>query len=215
MSNSNPNESESEGPAEEPKSLPQTTGLLLSTFTDLYRQEVSAEEDVYRTLPFFGTALGVVVAAIAYSGTHIPRWSELTTRPGRLLFLIAALLLFGVIVEAVLVLLFLSRAVALRPYQRIGPEQALRDRVRELQAYYDGRGAIPEGQDSDMLQDMREALVESYASVTPVNRALNERRYKLRAFAASSLVRCLIWALAATILIVVCEKLGYFPRTAP
>lgn len=35
---------------------PEVTALMLSTFSDLYRQEVGAEEDVHRTLPFFGTA---------------------------------------------------------------------------------------------------------------------------------------------------------------
>jgi len=41
---------------------PDTTFLLLTVFADLYRQEVTAAEDVNRTLPFFGTALGIVVA---------------------------------------------------------------------------------------------------------------------------------------------------------
>ena len=40
---------------------PDTTALLLTAFADLYRQEVTAAEDVHRTLPFFGTALGIVV----------------------------------------------------------------------------------------------------------------------------------------------------------
>src|SRR5580698_7322344 len=48
----------------EPVATPETTAFLLATFADLYRQEVAAEEDVHRTLPFFGTALGIVVAAL-------------------------------------------------------------------------------------------------------------------------------------------------------
>ena len=52
---------------------------MLSTFADLYRQEVGAEEDVHRTLPFFGTALGIVIGALAYAAGHLPKWTDLTT----------------------------------------------------------------------------------------------------------------------------------------
>ena len=42
----------------------ETTIAVLSAFAESYRQEVGAEEDVYRTLPCFGTALGILTAAI-------------------------------------------------------------------------------------------------------------------------------------------------------
>jgi hypothetical protein len=41
-----------------------SAGILLSMFQDIYRQEVGAEEDVHRTLPFFATALGLIIAAL-------------------------------------------------------------------------------------------------------------------------------------------------------
>jgi Tn3 transposase DDE domain len=50
-----------------------SAGILLSMFQDIYRQEVSVEEDVHRTLPFFATALGLIHAA-----GHLPSWDELT-----------------------------------------------------------------------------------------------------------------------------------------
>jgi len=37
-----------------PPPPPEVTTLMLSTFADLYRQEVGAEEDVHRTLPLLG-----------------------------------------------------------------------------------------------------------------------------------------------------------------
>jgi hypothetical protein len=35
----------------DPAAESQTTAFILATFSDLYRQEVGAEEDVHRTLP--------------------------------------------------------------------------------------------------------------------------------------------------------------------
>ncbi len=47
-------------PAPQVSDTPETATLLLATFAELYRHEVGAQEDVHRTLPFFGTALGIV-----------------------------------------------------------------------------------------------------------------------------------------------------------
>jgi hypothetical protein len=49
----------------------------------------------------------------------------------------------------------------------------------------------------------------------PINRGLNQERYRFRALAASHLVRSLIWALAATTLIFMTDKFGYLPWMFP
>jgi hypothetical protein len=115
--------------------ISETTLFILATFSDLHRQELAAEEDVYRTLPFFGTAIGVVVAALAYAAGHLPKWSDISSNYGVWGFSVAAALLMLTIIEAGCVLVWLSRAVTLRPYQRIGPEQALRERLDQLITY--------------------------------------------------------------------------------
>ncbi|MDA8050031.1 MAG: hypothetical protein M0002_08500 [Rhodospirillales bacterium] len=51
---------------------PKATNVLLTAFTELYRYELGAGEDVFRTLPFFGTALGVDVAAVVYAAGTLP-----------------------------------------------------------------------------------------------------------------------------------------------
>jgi hypothetical protein len=194
---------------------PETMSLMLGTFTDLYRQEVGAEEDVHRTLPFFGTALGIVIGALAYAAGRLPKWSDLPTNRGSIAFFAAVVLLALAIIEAVCVLVFVSRAIARRDYRRIGPETALRTRLEDLQTYYDGQGIGGPDQDSELVNDMRQVLLDSYTMVTPINRALNQRRYKFRALASSHLVRSLIWALAATTVIFVADKLGYLPKVTP
>lgn len=174
---------------------PEDAALLLATFVELYRQEIGAEEDVHRALPFFGTALGIVVGAIAYAAGRLPRWPDVTAPGGRAAFWLAGGLLALAVVKAGCVLLFLSRAVARRSYRRIGPEAVLR--------------AIA-GQDDDPAPNMRRVLLGSYTEITPFNRKLNQYRQKLRALASSHLIRSLIWALGATTVIFVADKLGYF-----
>ena len=187
----------------------------MPTFADLYRQEVGAEEDVHRTLPFFGTALGIVIGTLAYAAGRLPKWGDLATDRGMWAFVAASALLGLAIIEAGCVLVFVSRAIARRDYRRIGPETALRTRLSELQAYYDGQGTIGDDQDGELVKDMRQVLLDSYTTITPINRALNQRRYRFRALASSHLVRSLIWALGATTVIFVTDKLGYLPKVAP
>ena len=196
----------------EPSVTPETTAFLLTTFADLYRQEVGAEEDIHRALPFFGTALGIVIGALAYAAGRLPKWPDLT-RDRELVAFIASDILLGLAVfKAGCVLVWISLAIARRNYQRIGPETDLRARVAELRAYYDGTGIQGEQQDRELLKDIRQMLLDSYTATTPANREINQRRYKLRARAASHLIRSLIWALSATTVIFVADKLGYLPK---
>jgi hypothetical protein len=198
-----------------PPAAPETTVLMLATFADLYRQEVGAEEDVHRTLPFFGTALGIIIGALAYAAGRLPKWSDQTAHRGMIAFAAATVLLGLAVIEAGCVLVFISRAIARRDYRRIGPETALRTRLNELQAYYEGEGITGDDQDTELVKDMRQVLLDSYTTVTPINRGLNQRRYRFRALASSHLVRSLIWALGATTVIFVTDKLGYLPKVNP
>ena len=209
---------------------PEVTALLLATFADLYRQEIGAEEDVHRTLPFFGTALGIVIASLAYAAGRLPKWLELPTIWGQNFFTAtlglpdmpmgggqyafgAALgLLSLAVIEAACVLGWISRAVVQRKYQRIGPEAKFRSRLAGLQDYYDEKGITGQARNDELLEDVRQMLLDSYTTTTPLNRAVNQERYKYRARASSHLVRSLIWALSGTIVIFMADKLGYFPK---
>lgn len=198
-----------------PPATPQTTALPLGTFADLHRQEAAAEQDIFRTLPFFGTALGIGIAALIYAAGRLPKWPDLTTDRGLDIFAAAGVLLTLAIFEAICVPVCLSRALTRRPYQRIGPGPALRARLDELQAFYQRQGVAASRQDGELVEDMRQVLLESYVAVRPVNRAFNQRRYKLRARAAQHLIRSLIRAGGTTIVIFVSDKLGYLPKVIP
>jgi hypothetical protein len=107
-----------------PAEAPEATAMLLGVFADLYRQEVASEEDVHRTLPFFGTALGIVIAILAYAAGRLPRWPDLVTPQAQEVFIASGVLLGLSIVEACCVLLWLTRAIARRVAPDIGPEPA-------------------------------------------------------------------------------------------
>ena len=199
----------------EPQTSPEVTALLLTTFADLYRQEVGAEEDVHRTLPFFGTALGIVIAALAYAAARLPKWPDLPAGAGSYAYYAAAFTLALAVVEAGFVLLWISFAIARRRYERIGPEATLLARVLDLQAYYFASGITGAQREMALLEDVRKMLIDSYTVTTPINRHRNQQRYKFRAWASMHLVRSLIWALGATSIIFVADKLGYLPKVIP
>jgi hypothetical protein len=187
--------------------------MLFSRITmKVTTRSVGAEEDVHRTLPFFGTALGIVIGALAYAAGRLPKWSDLTADYASTAFLFTTVLLGMAIFEAGCVLFWLSFAIASRSYQRIGPEPDLRSRVTALQTYYDAKGIIGPQREAECLQDVRQMLIDSYVATTPANRYLNQQRYKYRARASSHLVRSLIWALGATSVIFMADKLGYLPK---
>jgi hypothetical protein len=91
----------------------------------------------------------------------------------------------------------------------------LRGRLQELRAYYDDLVEQPPSRDALLARDFQEALIASYERVTPLNRGLNDKRYPYRALAASHLVRSLPWALGATPVIFVSDKIGLLPRISP
>jgi len=196
----------------DPAATPETTALLLATFADLYRQEVGREEDVNRSLPFFGTALGIVIAALAYAAGRLPKWPDLTSRPAQSLFVASAALLALAIVESACVLYFVARATGYRDSERIGPEAALLRRLNDLLAHHRAQGTPADDQDKLLFGAIRQILIGSYAVATPVNRTINRQRYRARASASAHLVRGLIWAFAATTVIFVADKLGDLPR---
>jgi len=194
---------------------PEAAALLLATFAEFYRQEIGAEEDVHRTLPFYGTALGIVVGALAYAAGRLPKLPDVIQHEGLIAFWVAFGFLLIAIMDAVLVLIFLSRAIARRNYQRVGPEAAVRARVAALQESYDTITVSGRQRDRKLAGDVQQLLLESYSEVTPINRELNRLRYRFRAYASSHLVRSLIWALGATTVIFMADKVGYFPKVIP
>lgn len=206
-------------PSPQVSDTPETTALLLATFADSYRQEIAAEEDIHRTLPFFGTALGIVVGALAYAAGRLPKWPDITQHEGLTAFWVANGFLALAILDATGAMIYLARAIERRNYQRIGPEPALHARTADLLASYDATAdtmaASDHQRDRWLVSAVQQILLKSYTEVTPHNRDLNRLRYRFRALASFHLLRSLLWVLGMTTIILVADKLSYFPKVAP
>ncbi len=197
-----------------------TASVILALLQDLYRQEVGAAEDVHRTLPFFATALGLIVASLNYSATQLPSWSAIVgecsaAKPPVLTWsvvpcawsaLLAGVCLVFVVCLSVAVLVFLGLATRKRDYMRIGPESNLIDGTRQIHAHYVGQGA--DDVDTLVVVSVREQLLEPLARAAASNREATQERYHYRARAVACLLWSLFFALLATILIVVTTKFG-------
>lgn len=216
-------------PAPPPPPLPppsafgeKSGGLLLSMFQDFYRQEVSAEEDVHRTLPFFATALGLMIAALNYTASQLPSWANLTKSCGiwagvasvsHLIgcgwpVLLTCALLAIAACSGLVVLWRLLLATRLRAYKRVGPEANHLARVKALHAYHVALGLSGSDLDQAIAADLREQLLTDYATVLPANRERTAERYHSRASAVWWLILSLSAAIFATILVVVIAKFG-------
>jgi hypothetical protein len=197
-----------------------TASVILGLLQDLYRQEVGAEEDVHRTLPFFATALGLIVASLNYSATQLPSWSVVVgacsaAEPPVLTWsvvpcawsaLLAGACLVIVMCLSVAVLVFLGRATRKRGCMRIGPEPNIIDGTRQIHAHYVGQGAVDV--DTLVVVSVREQPLEPLARAAASNREATQERYHFRALAVSCLLWSLFFALLAATLIVVTAKFG-------
>lgn len=199
-----------------------TATIILALLQDLYRQEVSAEEDVHRTLPFFATALGLILASLNYAATQLPSWAQVlaacsTAKPPRLGWDVlpcawpaglATACLVIVIILSIAVLVFLGLATRKRSYTRIGPELDIIAGTREIHAFHIGEGAVADALDTLVASNVREQLLEPLATAAAANREATQERYHFRAQAVSCLLWSLFFALLAIIFIVVNAKFG-------
>lgn len=191
-------------------------GLVLEVIQDSYRREVAAEEDVFRTLPFFATALSFLMVAVTFAARQLPGHGAFWDVCGRVrgwrsfgcaaLVGLADLFLFGALVLGVLVLIPLHRAIRLRDYRRVGPEDAVIAMARGLSAASaaskdDGGAGAPTDRDVGVAAALRERLMDATAAAVMHNRDINAARYKGRSAALDLLIWSLILALAGTIFV--------------
>ena len=173
------------GEAEQPPLGERTTDAIFFLLIDIYRQELGAEEDVHRTLPFFATALGLIVASLNYSATQLPSWGAIMkscSRPGppptsewhivpcAWSVALAGLFLLFVVGLSGAVLWYLALATRKRDYKRIGPERLILGRARELHNYHASAGLRGDGLDTAVIIDIQAQLLDTFSEVVPINR---------------------------------------------
>jgi hypothetical protein len=205
-----------------------TTSLLFSLLQDFYRQEIGAEEDVHRTLPFFATALGLIVASLNYAATQLPPWEDVIASCGRRgqpalgwniipctwPLLLDWLSLSLVVCLSAAVLWYLFLATRTRNYTRVGPESLIVAGVRELHAHHAGTGASGDGLDTIVVSDVRVRLLDPFTAAVAANREVTLQRYRYRARAVLCLLCSLFVALVGTIVVIATVKFGII-RASP
>jgi hypothetical protein len=216
-------------PASTPPFGDKSAALVLTMFQDFYRQEIAAEEDVHRTLPFFATALGLIIAALNYTASQLPDWANVVKMCGlppmsgfdfRLVSCASPVLTAGALLalaaaSGLTVLALLFSATRVRDYQRVGPEAVLLTRAMELHAFHLSRGLPPTEVDNVVAGRLREQLLSDYAKVIPTNRTRTSDRYRSRARAVLWLILSLSAAIFATILVIVTAKFGLLAKVTP
>ena len=163
-----------------------------------YKQQITDEENVPRSLPFFATASAVLVAIIAASKESIPAisWTAYSVSIWTLIFLLAGCSLSS--------MLFLLQALWPRGFKYVMGEPVLHNYIEELRQFYALNGTLTEDeQAAAILEDVRAELSNQYRQSAADNRAINFGRASKRATAFCLLVFALILAFAmiATILV--------------
>jgi hypothetical protein len=169
-------------------------------------------------LPFFATALGLIVASLNYSVTQLPSWRAVLTYCGRLpaigwhvipcawSVLLAGFSLATVVCLSGFILFYLALATRRRGYTRVGPESMIVARTRALHAYYASKGMSGDALDTAVGNDVRAELLDPFSAAVEANRAVTLRRYHYRALAVACLLWSLLFALLGTTFVAVTAK---------
>lgn len=174
---------------------------------DGFRRELEHEENVVRSLPFFATSIGALLAFIGLIQDSLPP-IELAVLP------IAVHVLLGLTLVSLLALLwFLYDSLRRRTLPEPMNEADLVRYAEELTAYYaaasttepstTGAGTHPVAdRDRAVIAELRGILIEQLAAATSAIRTNNLQRLTARSRAFSTLLAALLFALVlfATIL---------------
>ncbi len=209
-------------PTDSPPLGEKTTSLIFDLLHEVYRQEIGAEEDVHRTLPFFATALGLIIASLNYSATQLPSWGVVlkSCRPGvssslswhiipcAWLVLLADLSLFLVVCLSGAVLWYLFLATRTRDYTRVGPEPMIIEGTRTLHTNHASNELKGDQLDAAVVADVRAQLLDPFSTAISANREVTLQRYHYRARAVLCLLCSLLFALFVAMLALITTKFG-------
>jgi hypothetical protein len=184
--------------------LPGPTGqaaeYLEKIVADGFRRELDQEVNVVRSLPFFATSLGVLVA---FLGLAMPLLPPLAAEP----VAVAAYASLAVVVASLaLLLFFLFDSIRVKRFEYPSDELALRGYARRLTAYYaqctvDGHPPAPDVVAGAVLDDLRATVTGQLAEAARVSRRNNAERLQACARAFSTLILAQGFALLLVCLI--------------
>lgn len=185
---------------------------LERTFADAYRREVEQEENVWRSLPFFATALAVQLAALVGVRDWLSGVTGVASWAAAALLLAAA----GAFLSA---LGFLAASIAPAEFRYVSREPdllAYAEALRAAEARYgadaaDGGDAVAAPDPHAAASALRRTLARQYAVAADHNRAVNRRRAARRTRAGLATLASVLLLMALVALAVVAGR----PHGAP
>ena len=178
---------------------------LEKVFSEGLKREIDSDESVWRTLPFFATAIGITGTLLGYDGSQLPPPSLKAP----------ALLLYILFVAAIGCLTasfaWLFNAVRQREYRYPPSEIDLHKLAADYQSYHAALGVTGEALDDRVVGEMRAVMVDEYAQSASANRQLNRAKLFSRSQAIFYLMAGLAICFAYGSLAFVEQKLALRP----
>lgn len=176
--------------------------------TDGYRQQIADEENVMRSLPFFATALAVIIAGLAAVKNLIPAFSMHHIFP---IVVWSVFVLLGLCLVTSMVFLFV--AVRRRRFEYVMNEVALHNYAAQLREFYDADRNLTNAQREEaVLEDIRTEVYRQTREAANHNRHINFLRAAARAQALWFLLVAIFLALVLVAIILADTKIDGVPR---
>ncbi len=183
-------------PTDEPPALAHIERML----ADAYRREIEQEENIWRSLPFFGATLALQLTALFQVVDRLPPFGTWTGR--------AALLLLAVSAGCSLAALsFLAASIYPARFDYLAKEAALLDYATELMRD-EADPAQAAGDPFSAVVTLKTTLARQYAVATDHNRQINKRRERRRSIAGLATIA----AVLSTFLLVATAFAHYLPN---
>jgi hypothetical protein len=156
---------------------------------DAFKREFDQEENVIRSLPFFATSLGILATAIAFAGPSL-------CPPALQPFSVAIYAFLALLVVTILIVFWhLLLAVKPKQFQYLMKEHDLIQYAEQLSIFYaaDDEGA-PTDVEAAIVDDLRDAVTEQFATAAEASREINFARLGARSKALVALVVAILFA---------------------
>lgn len=174
---------------------------------DSYRREIEAEENVWRSLPFFAATL-----ALQFTGLAQARDWLLAMQGTAALVAIGLLVLAGG--STALGLLFLAQSIAPAEFRYLSREAELLRHAGALREQERAAGRADPEASAAALASFRATLVAQYAMAVDHNRAINRRRATRRTRAALAIL-CSVLLVTALVALTLGTNMSHATGAGP
>ena len=180
---------------------------LERTLADSYKREIEAEENVWRSLPFFAATFALQFAGLAQARDWLLAMQGTTA-------LVAIVLLVLAGGSTALGLLFLAQSIAPAEFRYLSRETELLRYAGALREQERAAGREATEASAAALASFRATLVAQYAMAVDNNRAINRRRATRRTRAALAIL-CSVLLVTALVALTLGTNMSHATGAGP